>query len=269
MGRGAINLTAAAEAPRRSRASDASLAPEARWKALEATDPLLGRKAAAELGQRIRAFAARPGGEPDQPSPIQGTDFERIWAEAVTPLNGEVIHDARGELDVIVGGHLPGSSARVGWECKVENNLNRIDVPVLCRLHPEDLQLTSNANILGRRLIEALGRAHNDYCRLHSVVDSRLVFLWGRPAQGRMLLWEEPYYPGEIDPHELDWQRRENSLVAAGADGRPVFSWYPRGHQFKYHARPPTKPAAVIELPESSLDDRAYARAVTAALVAG
>lgn len=268
MGRGGNgNKETSLARPRPGIDASRTLAPVTRWTALKEGDSCLTKAQARGLAEKVQAFAARPGGDSSVSSPLAGGDFERIWAQAVTPKNGTVLNDRKGELDVVVSGLTDHQAAKVGWECKLENNAKRQDVPVLASVHPTDLgELDQDPAALGATVLSALGQRHRNYCELHSIVDSRLVFLWGQPAQGRMVLWQEPYYPDEVDPGAFSWQRMPGSLIAKTPVGQPVFAWYPRGHQFKYYARPPSNPELVIELPRTSLDDRAYARAINEAL---
>jgi hypothetical protein len=270
MGRGSPNAGTKARPQLLRRQSVSTLAPANRWAQMRRNGTLLTRQAGKQLGLQIYAAAARPGQEPLEPSSIEGNDFERFWARAVGSAARcqSVQRDPRGHLDVIASGLLLDRAAQVGWECKVANNRQRTHAPVLCRLHPDEIgQLSDDVrpSVLGGRLLRALGKAHRTYCDERNITDSRLSFLWGQPEEGRMLLWQEPYYPDEIDLRALSWERSPKGLVARNSSGKTVFSWYPRGHQFHYHALPPAD-ALAFDLPSHSLDDLSYAEAVVEAL---
>jgi hypothetical protein len=228
----------------------AHLAPPARWQEFEAAHNHLGPRRFAALSRDLRNVGRIFHGG-DGPYPIPSDLFEVYFARS---LRGERIPGKQG---------YDAHAARTGWQLKVLNNRTAVPPCVLTRISSEP---TGSAQKQAETLIAELGRRLAATRQRYGLEDSRICFLFGKCRTHELLLWEEPFYPEEVDLSLLDWSRPAASLQGRDRQtGAVVFDWYPSGGQLRY-APVPQPEARSIVLPSQTLSAEQFSAAIDWAL---
>lgn len=253
-----------------------TMAPTGRWieyaqrLTLDPTRVILNKSRAARLARYVAKMAKGWHGG-DGPNVLSGTAAEHMLAEAIEPparskaqilkLNfkdkntpkprGRGRANEKAYYDVIY--KHDDESRNVAWEVKVLNNREQRDDAVLMAIHASDIDFTPKleAREVAERIFGVIREKQEAAMEQFGVSDSRAIFFWGEGRGKKMLIWQEPYYPGEIDLDEFDWVAKEGSICGY-RDGQLVWSWYPRGGNVKHKVHVPDGMAASVRLPKES-----------------
>jgi len=218
-----------------------SLAPDTRWLQFQERPSYVRGRSGVDLGSLLHAYGlfSRSGRDMDMP----GQTWETLLAEVTggTQLcgdGGKLAHD------------VVATSERAGWQTKtVEWSGARRGRLVLGLVAPREIPDHAElpAPELAKRVLENFAVRFEDSCDRLGIEDSRLAVLARLPKDGVVHYFEEPFYPSEVDPCDLEWSKREGSL-AGHRDGRLVLEWYFGRGQLRYHLRVPPH-AVAIDIP--------------------
>lgn len=263
-----------------------TLAPRARWETYrnrilaDKSKLYLDRRRERELRDHIRARALIAHPEPG-PAPLSGAMAEYALAAAIQPrieiaeahvldtlregVPARTVKSNDKEYFDVVLEYAYGDNA--AWQVKTLNNRKRRDNAVLMNISKDDIGYKKS--IKPREMAERVFAKVREKQAIDEerwrINDSRCVFFIGDPKSNTMMIWQEPYYPGEIDLDAFEWKKLDSGGFAGYLDGESIWTWYPRNGQLKHKLHIPQQGKVIsVPLPEESLSVKEFQRRMLA-----
>lgn len=249
------------------------MAPEDRWREHQAlldgdtSRVFLTRSRSKELRQHVFNQCKRPHPEAGA-APLDDRSAEFIFAYVLerslkkgevrklniradgAPVRRSATSNQKAFFDVVFE-HKNDASRNVGWEVKTLNNRHKREEVVLMNIKSVDIGLKGKmgAHAIAEQVFAKAREKQAEAEAAWDITDSRSLFFWGEGTE-RMLIWQEPYYPGEIEVDSLEWKLTGQKTLVGSVDGKPVWTWYPRNGQLKHKVHVPEGTATAVKLPD-------------------